>query len=243
MGNWGGLNNALTSWRDGIMQRFPGKDTSTDGARADRLHSSVSEHQEDPDGTVDAYDCDVNWLRSNDPDGDAVEDRITAAVLADFMADPRSRLWISDGKIANKNVQDGKVRTYHGKNKHDRHVHFEAIQRLEDDGRPWAMPRTDALLRELRGDDDVTPQDKREIAEQAADLVVERLLNADRIQGYDTKGEALKPVPGKPLEHTLTVATALAAARRAERMLPGRIDAVEKKIDQLLVLLAQKQEA
>jgi hypothetical protein len=150
---WGGLNPALTSWRNGLMQRLPNKDTRTDGARADKAHGSTSEHQEDSDGTVDAYDCDVNWLRSADPDGNPAEDRLSEAIKADFMADPRSRLWIHNRQIANKNVQNGNIRAYGGASPHTEHIHFEAIQALEDDGRPWAMPRTDALLRELEGDD------------------------------------------------------------------------------------------
>jgi hypothetical protein len=231
---WGGLNNALTSFRNGVMERLPGRDTRTDGARADKKHGSTSQHQEDPDGTVDAWDADVNWLRSNVPHGDANEDRLTEAIRADFMDDPRSRLWISDRKISNKNVQNGKVRHYDGESPHTEHVHFEAIQHLEDDGRPWAMPRTDALLRELRGDDDVTPAEMNQIA----DLVVDKLLKADRIQGYKIDGTAIAPVPGKPAEHTLTVGSALAAARRAERMLPGQVDAVSRKLDRVIELLS-----
>lgn len=153
MANWGGLNNALNSFRNGLMRRFPNKDTRTDGARADAAHGSTSEHQEDPDGTVDAYDCDINWLRSADPDGNSVEDRISEAVKADFMADPRSRLWIHNRQIANKNVDNGRVRTYTGRSPHTEHIHFECIQRLEDDGSEWKFPRTDALLRELNGED------------------------------------------------------------------------------------------
>ena len=221
MANWGGLNNALNSFRNGLNKRFPGRDTRTDGARADRLHGSDSEHQEDPDGTVDAFDCDINWLKSSDSDGNATEDRISEAVKADFMADPRSRLWIHDREISNKNVQNGKVRIYTGPSPHTEHIHFEAIQRLEDDGSPWAMPRTDALLRELNGEEEVTPEEIKKVA----DAVWDKLLNIE----VDPKKPANMQKAGgiqryTSSEHHQAIAEAKAAkeaALRVEKQLQG----------------------
>jgi hypothetical protein len=146
MGTWGGLNPALTSFRDGIRKRFPHKDTTSDGARADAVHGSQSQHQRDADSTVDAYDCDVNWLDSSDPDGNALEDRISEAVKADFLDDSRAQLWIHNREIANADIRDGAERPYNGPSPHTQHIHFESRQSRERDGRPWAMPRTDALI-------------------------------------------------------------------------------------------------
>lgn len=150
---WGGLNPALTSWRNGIVRRFPARGTQSDGGYADAVHGSTSQHQADKDGTVDAFDCDVNFEGSTIPTGNGVERRICEALKADFEDDRRAQLWIHQREIANKDVRDWAERDYSGPSPHDHHIHFESDPAYERDGRPWAMPRTDALLRELNGDD------------------------------------------------------------------------------------------
>lgn len=155
MANWGGLNNALASWRTGLDALLPGRSTRSDGARADGNHASSSEHQADSDGTVDAFDEDRNFLGSADQDGNASEDRIHAALNEDFMADPRAHLIISDRKIRNSEIGDWRPRDYAG-SPHTEHTHRQAHQSLEDDGRPWKFPRTRAVLFEI-GLDAMTP--------------------------------------------------------------------------------------
>lgn len=157
---WGGLNPALTSWRNGINERLPGRDTTTDGARADKLHGSTSQHQEDPDGTVDAFDNDVNYLRSNTPTGSAAELAIAEALKLDFEADANNRgqLWIHDRQIANADIDDWRERYYDGESPHDHHVHWQSRQSRERDGSPWAFTHLDALLRRMNGDD-MDPKD------------------------------------------------------------------------------------
>jgi hypothetical protein len=154
--SWGGLNNALTAWRNAVMRRFPNKDTESDGARADAVHGSTSQHQEDEDGTTDAYDMDVNVLDSGQQKGSVTERALIEAMKLDFEQDPhgRSLLWIHQREIANATIGAWREREYGGA-AHDRHVHWESRQAREDDGREWPMPHTDRLLRELRGDDDM----------------------------------------------------------------------------------------
>lgn len=162
MANWGGLNNALTAWRNAYVALFAKygihRGTESDGARADAAHvaGGVSQHIEDSDHTVDANDMDVNVLGSNDPTGTAAERRVIEAMKLDFENDPHNRpqLWIHLREIANKDVRDWAERGYSGKNPHDKHVHWESDQDHEDDGRAWPMPRTEAVLRELLGEDD-----------------------------------------------------------------------------------------
>jgi hypothetical protein len=153
--SWGGLNPALTSWRNGVNRRLPGRDIRTDGARADKAHSSTSEHQEDPDGTVDAFDQDINVLASSTPTGSPAEDRIIEAMKRDFEQDPhrRGQLWIEDRQIANADVGDWQVRHYDGDSPHEEHIHWQSRQSREHIGADWPMPHLDALLRELRGED------------------------------------------------------------------------------------------
>jgi hypothetical protein len=167
---WGGLNPALTAWRDGILARFPRRGRQSDGGYADKAHGSRSEHQPDPDGTVDAFDEDVNYLGSNVPTGNALERRIGEALRADFENDPHGRpqLWISRGEIANADIGDWRVRDYELGNPHDHHTHRQSRQSREQDGRPWPMPRTDALLREMEDDMALDAADKKWFQEQLA---------------------------------------------------------------------------
>ncbi len=156
MSNWGGLNNALAAWRRGLNELLPKRSTKSDGAKADGAHASSSEHQPDSDGTVDAFDEDRNYLASSDPDGNATEDRIHAALDADFMADPRAHLIISDRTIRNDQIGNWKSRPYTGPSPHTEHTHRQVHQSKEDDGRPWKFTRTRALLFEI-GLDAMTP--------------------------------------------------------------------------------------
>jgi hypothetical protein len=149
--SWGGLNPALTAWREGINLRFPSRGTGSDGGYADAAHGSTSQHQPDADGTVDAFDNDVNYLGSGTPTGTALERRIAEALKLDFQADVHGRglLWIHRQKIANAEIRFWTPRAYSGSNKHDQHIHFQSRQSKERDGRPWRFIRTDALLREI----------------------------------------------------------------------------------------------
>lgn len=152
MATWGGLNNALTAWRNAIELRL-GKirGRASDGARADAAHGSNSQHQEDSDGTVDAFDMDKNVLGSSVSTGTATEKRVVEAMKLDFEQDPhgRGQLWISDREIANKDRDDWEERGYTGKSPHTEHTHWESDQANEDNGRTWPMPNTDRVLREL----------------------------------------------------------------------------------------------
>lgn len=172
MATWGGLNPALTSWRNGINRRLPGRDTRTDGARADKAHGSTSQHQEDADGTVDAFDQDINVLKSSVSTGTATEDRIVEAMKRDFEQDPheRGQLWIEDRQIANADIDDWRVRDYDGDSPHTAHIHWQSRQSKEHIGADWPMPHLDALLRELgiteQGEEDSMLVKKGDTSEQ-----------------------------------------------------------------------------
>ena len=154
--SWGGLNPALTAWRDGINALLPGRDTTTDGGYADSAHGGTSQHQADQDGTVDAFDMDVNLLGSASPDGNADEQQVLAALKRDFMADPRAHLYISNRRIAQHDRDNWAERDYTGASPHTEHCHWESHEQNEKNGRPWDMSRTIAVLNDLgKGPDDV----------------------------------------------------------------------------------------
>ncbi len=150
---WGGLNPALTAWRNGINKLLPGRSTTSDGGYADDAHGGTSQHQPDSDGTVDAFDMDNNLLNSGDPNGTDDERAILEALKLDFEADSRAHLWISHRKIAQHDNQNWKEITYSGSSPHDEHTHWESHSQNESDGRAWKFPHTEALLREMNGDE------------------------------------------------------------------------------------------
>ena len=198
MGSWGGLNPALTAWREAVNALFPLRGRQSDGGYADQLHGSRSEHQPDPDGTVDAFDEDVNYLGSPVPTGSPLERRIREALHADFQGDPhgRAQLWISEGQIANADIGDWKRRPYTLANRHDHHTHRQSRQSRERDGRPWPLPCTEALLREIRGEDDEMDAKERaalvaDTAAAAAAATVKALLAAN-VSPPDQKSMSLR---------------------------------------------------
>lgn len=146
--NWGGLNNALFAFKKAVDVRLPGRSTKSDGARADAAHGSSSQHQEDSDGTVDAFDMDVNVLASSTSTGTAAELRIIEAIKKDFERDNRAHLWIHNREIAQHD--HGWTENYYGgSSPHTEHAHWEARQDRETNGAVWNMPNLDALLEEM----------------------------------------------------------------------------------------------
>lgn len=148
--SWGGLNPALTAWRNAYNARLPGRGTASDGGYADAAHGSTSQHQQDADGTVDANDMDVNVLGSGTPTGTKEELRIVEAMKLDFERDPHKRghLWIHDREIAQHDNSWAEVH-YGGDSPHTEHVHWESRQDHETNGAAWPMPETDRVLQEM----------------------------------------------------------------------------------------------
>lgn len=126
------VNPAISSWREFVNKKYPKRNKASDGTIGDTRHAaSVSEHNPDKDGTVDAWDMDVNLLGSSDQDGNAAEDAAVEALKREFEKQPWAQLWIHNSKIANRDVGNWKVRPYSGPNKHDHHVHFQSRQSKE----------------------------------------------------------------------------------------------------------------
>jgi hypothetical protein len=222
MSNWGGLNNALAAWRNGVNDLFPNRSTRSDGARADGNHASTSEHQPDADGTVDAFDEDRNFLGSTDQDGNAAEDRILFALNADFMADPRAHLIISDRKIRNDQIGHWQIRNYGGSSPHTEHTHRQVHQSKEDDGRAWKFTHTRALLRQMEDTDMPTPKD---------------LLDFDDVPN---------PYGDSATNPNITVRTALKAAAQGEatsRDTAAAVKALRGEVATLKSALGSVQEA
>jgi murein L,D-transpeptidase YcbB/YkuD len=138
MGAWR-LNAALSQWRAEINKRFPRRDRQSDGTIGDAAHAaSSSQHNPDSDGSVDAYDMDVDLDGTNNDRGPA--DHIEALKQA-FQKHPASQLWIHDGQIANRDIDNWRRRKYAGSNKHNRHIHWQTRTSGEKSTRPWEVDR------------------------------------------------------------------------------------------------------
>lgn len=123
------LNPALTALRAQIDARWPNRPRGSDGTLGDAAHAArKSEHNRDPDGSVDAIDI------SNG--GNVFDvDKLLAELIAS--GDRRLKHAIRKRRIWTKGVGWS---AYGGPNAHDHHLHLDTDQRFENDGSPWKVP-------------------------------------------------------------------------------------------------------
>ncbi len=127
------LNRALTNWRNAVNAAYPNRDKTSDGTVGDPAHQvRSSDHNPDSDGSVDAWDMDVD-LRSGH-DAQAIEE-----LKQVFQKHPAARYWIHNRQIAERKY--GWVRKpYSGPNPHDKHVHWNSEPTQENSNLPWVIP-------------------------------------------------------------------------------------------------------
>lgn len=126
------LNRSLTTFRDAVNEAYPKRKKHSDGTIGDRAHAaSVSEHNPDWDGSVDAWDMDVNLLGGSTATGTKAEKDEVEKLIEEFKKQPFAQLVIWDGHIYNRDIGNWRKRTYSGKNKHTQHVHFQSRQARE----------------------------------------------------------------------------------------------------------------
>lgn len=127
------LNRWLTSWRTKINGVFSKRSKKSDGTIGDLRHqASFSEHNRDWDGSVDAWDMDVNVYASGNEQGSKDELAEIENLKREFQNDPGSQLWIHNGYIANRDIGNWTRRRYYGANQHDKHVHWQSRSSKEN---------------------------------------------------------------------------------------------------------------
>lgn len=121
------LNPALTHFRNEVNTRWPNRDKTTDGTIGDPRHQlSKSDHNQDPDGSVDAWDMDVDGVP-------------VATVIAAALKHESIQYVIYNRKITSRSKPGG-LGTWHpyeGDSPHTEHVHFNTRESYENSTKPW----------------------------------------------------------------------------------------------------------
>lgn len=134
------LNRALTDFRDAVNRAYPHRDKGSDGTIGDSAHQSRdSDHNEDPDGSVDAWDMDVELNGVGKPYAEDVE-----LLKRTFERHESSKYWIHNDQIATR-AEGWKPRSYAyagvARNKHTRHVHFNTRESHEGSSASWVITK------------------------------------------------------------------------------------------------------
>lgn len=132
------LNPALTRFRAEVNGLWPNRDKKSDGTIGDLAHQGTnSDHNPDPDGSVDAWDMDV--------DGVDVQKVIAAALRHESI-----QYVIYNRRITSRTWGLGTWRPYDGASPHTEHVHFNTRPSHENSTKPW-FTEEDALSVETDG--------------------------------------------------------------------------------------------
>jgi hypothetical protein len=210
------LNPALTAFRAAVDARYPKRDTESDGTIGDEAHkASVSDHNADPDGSVDAWDMDVELNGRGKRYTEDVEH-----LKRVFQAHEASGYWIHNDQIADRDNGWKRV-PYKPKNrkrnKHLRHVHWNTRRSMERSKAPWHV-----------GDDqDLTVDEARMLRD--AHFVLARAVR-------NPAGQGRVPLHVWAGWMTGAVKAVLDAAGRsdeaAKAQLEGDLDALRARIEQ-----------
>ena len=122
------LNTALTRFRNEVNARWPARDKTSDGTIGDAAHQATnSSHNPDLDGSVDAWDMDVDGVP-------------VATVIAAALKHEAIQYVIYNRRITSRSWGLGTWRPYTGTSPHTEHVHFNTRESHENSTKPWFPP-------------------------------------------------------------------------------------------------------
>lgn len=128
------LSKSLDTLRSQVNKLAPKRSKASDGWIGDAKHSMrKSDHNPEPDGTVDALDI------THDPAGGVDIQKLCDAIIQS--KDRRVSYLICNGKIISGagGKQPWVKRAYSGANKHTKHLHVSIKDEHQDDTTPWKI--------------------------------------------------------------------------------------------------------
>ena len=126
------ITKSLDILRSQVNALAPKRSKASDGWLGDSKHSMrKSDHNPEPDGTVDAFDL------THDPRNGVDIQKVCDAIVAS--RDRRVSYLICNGKIiaGNSGPKPWIKRNYTGPNKHTKHLHVSVLDAHQDDTTPW----------------------------------------------------------------------------------------------------------
>ncbi len=136
------ITKSLDKLRSQVNELAPKRSKASDGWLGDAKHSMrKSDHNPEPDGTVDALDI------THDPKNGVDIQRLCDAIIAS--KDRRVSYLICNGKIiaGAGGPKPWTKRVYNGANKHDKHLHVSVLDKYQDDTAEWDI---DAAFDDVR---------------------------------------------------------------------------------------------
>lgn len=136
------LTPALSALRDEVDARWPNRSTVSDGWIGDPAHASRdSDHNPEPDGSVDAID--ITHDPANGPDCNALADQVK-----DDPRLPGGGYVIWNWRIWNPDI--AKIwRPYTGTNGHTKHMHVSVADRLQNNTSPWLTDKEELTVADI----------------------------------------------------------------------------------------------
>lgn len=128
------ITKSLNTLRSQVNALAPKRSKASDGWLGDAKHSMrKSDHNPEPDGTVDAFDL------THDPKNGVDIQRVRDAIVAS--KDRRVSYLICNGFITagNGGPKPWIARVYIGTNKHNKHLHVSVLDAYQDDTTPWKI--------------------------------------------------------------------------------------------------------
>ncbi|RWQ56577.1 MAG: peptidoglycan-binding protein [Mesorhizobium sp.] len=128
------ITKSLDALRSQVNTLAPKRSKASDGWLGDAKHSMrKSDHNPEPDGTVDALDI------THDPKNGVDIQKVCDAIIAS--KDRRVSYLICNGKIiaGNGGPRPWVKRNYTGANKHTKHLHVSVLDKFQDDTTPWKI--------------------------------------------------------------------------------------------------------